>query len=278
MMDISERVASIPELSGVKHFELLNRGVVNETWRLFTDAGSFVLRQDTPMVKTLGLDRHSEIDVLEIAAKSGLGPTVIWADPDAGLLLTEYIEGVAWSEVDLDSHQNLIRIAKRLNYLHRIPTDLQTLKAVCFSNYAIRYAQQLATSEAEQLADEIIALDEEWCSDSSRHVLCHNDLVCSNIIDVQPDGELMLIDWEYAGCGEPYFDLAVFLQHHSLAAAATKVFLEAYGMSLDGQRLEGCLAIYDRLLALWLMLICADPNTRQDYQRALAALAFRLNH
>ncbi|MCP4000173.1 MAG: phosphotransferase [Gammaproteobacteria bacterium] len=278
MMDISKVIASIPELSGVQYFELLNIGAVNKTWRLFTEAGSFVLRQDTSMVKTLGLDRHSEIDVLETAAKSGLGPAVIWADPNSGLLLTEYIEGVAWSKTDLYAHQNLVRIAKRLDYLHRIPSDLQTLKAVCFSSYALRYAQQLATSEAEKLADEVIFLDKEWCSDPSRHVLCHNDLVYGNIINVQPGGELMFIDWEYAGLGEPYFDLAVFIQHHPLSATDTKVFLEAYGVLLGEGRLEGCLAIYDRLLALWLMLICTDPNARQDYQVALDAVVFRLNH
>ena len=73
MLGISEIVASIPALSGIQHYELLNRGVVNEVWRLFGETDSFVLRRDTAMVQTLGLDRDAEIDVLEVAAQSGLG-------------------------------------------------------------------------------------------------------------------------------------------------------------------------------------------------------------
>jgi thiamine kinase len=278
MLGVSEIVASIPALSGVKHYELLNRGVVNEVWRLFADSGSFALRRDTSMARTLGLDRYAEIDVLEVAAQAGLGPVLIWADPEAGLLLTEYIEGSGWGEDDLQNKQNLVRMAKLLKRLHRVPKDSKTLKVANLSNYASHYAQQLATPEAERFADEAANLVEKWCSDSSRQVLCHNDLVCGNIIDAGQGGDLRLIDWEYAGLGEPYFDLAVFLRHHSLSVSASKVFLETYSIQVDEQRLEGCMAAYDRLMVLWLMLVCTGPSIPQGYQAALDAANYRLNH
>jgi thiamine kinase len=278
MLGISEIVASISALSGVQHYELLNRGVVNEVWRLFGETDSFVLRRDTAMVQTLGLDRDAEIDVLEVAAQSGLGPAVIWADPEAGLLVTEYIEGAGWGEDDLQDNQNLVRVAELLKRLHRAPKGSKALKAVNLSNYASHYAQQLATPEAERFADEVASLVEKWCSDSSRHVLCHNDLVSGNIIDAGQGGDLRLIDWEYAGLGEPYFDLAVFLRHHSLSVSAGKVFLETYSMQLDQQRLEGCMAAYDRLMVLWLMLVCTGSGASQSYQAALDAANYRLNH
>jgi thiamine kinase len=277
VLDITELLTSIPALAGVEHHELLNRGVVNETWRVFSGTDSYVLRRDTSMVNALGLDRKAELDVLAIASQAGLGPAVIWSDLDAGLLLTRYTDGVSWGEAEFGDKQNLLRLAKLLKRLHGVPTDSKPLKIVNFAAHASHYAHQLATPEAERFADEVASLVEKWCADSSRHVLCHNDLVSGNIIDVAGNDDLMLIDWEYAGLGEPYFDLAVFLHQYPFSATDARVFLDAYSTQVDEERLAACVAIYERVLVLWLMLVAAGPNGTTGNQAELAALTFRLN-
>ena len=46
---------------------------------------------------------------------------------------------------------------------------------------------------------------------------CHNDLLTANFLD---DGErLRILDWEYAGMGDRFFDLANFASHHDLLGA-----------------------------------------------------------
>ena len=55
---------------------------------------------------------------------------------------------------------------------------------------------------------------------------CHNDLLTSNFID---DGRnLRIVDWEYAGMGDPFFDLANFAVNHELGAEARTALLGAY--------------------------------------------------
>ena len=55
---------------------------------------------------------------------------------------------------------------------------------------------------------------------------CHNDLLNANFID---DGErLVIVDWEYAGMGDPFFDLANFSINHELDAEGRAVLLAAY--------------------------------------------------
>ena len=55
---------------------------------------------------------------------------------------------------------------------------------------------------------------------------CHNDLLNANFLD---DGErLCIVDWEYAGMGDRFFDLANFSINHELDADASAVLLEAY--------------------------------------------------
>ncbi len=43
---------------------------------------------------------------------------------------------------------------------------------------------------------------------------CHNDLLNANFID---DGKrIRIVDWEYAGMGDPFFDLGNFSTNHGL--------------------------------------------------------------
>jgi thiamine kinase-like enzyme len=55
---------------------------------------------------------------------------------------------------------------------------------------------------------------------------CHNDLLTSNLID---DGtRIRIVDWEYAGMGDVFFDLANFAVNNGLPAPDTAEFLHAY--------------------------------------------------
>jgi thiamine kinase-like enzyme len=63
--------------------------------------------------------------------------------------------------------------------------------------------------------------------------LCHNDLIVANIID---DGKrLRIVDWEYAGMGDVFFDLACVAAHAGLDAEERAVLLEAYAGSARPQ-------------------------------------------
>ena len=65
---------------------------------------------------------------------------------------------------------------------------------------------------------------------------CHNDLLNANFID---DGmRIRIVDWEYAGMGDPYFDLGNFSINHELDNDADVVLLEAYA----GEARPGTLA------------------------------------
>ena len=56
---------------------------------------------------------------------------------------------------------------------------------------------------------------------------CHNDLLNANFI---ADGEhLWIVDWEYAGMGDPFFDLGNFAVNHELDEEGEHALLAAYG-------------------------------------------------
>jgi thiamine kinase-like enzyme len=64
---------------------------------------------------------------------------------------------------------------------------------------------------------------------------CHNDLLNANFID---DGvRIRIIDWEYAGMGDPFFDLGNFSINHELTSAEDELLLAAYDGEVRPSRL-----------------------------------------
>jgi thiamine kinase-like enzyme len=75
---------------------------------------------------------------------------------------------------------------------------------------------------------------------------CHNDLLNANFID---DGtRIRIVDWEYAGMGDPFFDLGNFSINHELTPTEDEILLTAY----DGEVRP------DRLARLTLMRVVSD--------------------
>ena len=77
---------------------------------------------------------------------------------------------------------------------------------------------------------------------------CHNDLLAANFIH---GGErLWIVDWEYAGMGDPTFDLANFAVSNGLDEDGDRVLLGAYGGGdLDVHRLMRFVSDYRE--AMW---------------------------
>ena len=55
---------------------------------------------------------------------------------------------------------------------------------------------------------------------------CHNDLLAANFI-AGPE-RLWIVDWEYAGMGDRYFDLANFAVNNELGEADEEALLGDY--------------------------------------------------
>jgi thiamine kinase-like enzyme len=65
-------------------------------------------------------------------------------------------------------------------------------------------------------------------------VPCHNDLLNANFLD---DGAIRIVDWEYAGMGDRFFDLANLSVNHEFGAAEDEILLDAYFDDASEERL-----------------------------------------
>jgi thiamine kinase len=240
-------LASIPGFETARISGRRSDGPTNESWAVERGGERFVLRLDKPEAARLGLDRASEKDVCEALADAGLAPRPVHFDAEAGVYLRPYLPGRSWTPRDLGQKENLERLALLLRRLHALPAVGRAFKPL---KAAGRYARQIGTVDAAKLFEE--AALAHTLIEPHTPVLCHNDLFCENIIE--GDG-LTLIDWEYAGLGDPYFDLAIVVQHHGLESGLAGHLLRAY---LQGEpdreervRLAKQCRFYLALLDLW---------------------------
>ncbi|MFC1720391.1 phosphotransferase, partial [Pseudomonadota bacterium] len=213
---------AIPGMAGAKLLGRLSDGPTGTSFQSEQGGEQYVLRLDKAGATSLGLNRLNEYRVSKIVADAGLAPEPIYSDAGNGVYLRRFLPGRSWTVCDLENPHNLERLARLLRKVHRLPPAGDPFDPL---TAARRYSGQLDSTESRTVLAEAERLMQKISEGSSRQALCHNDLVCQNILEREP---LMLIDWEYAGIGDPFFDLAVVVQHHELETALAIGFLDNY--------------------------------------------------
>ncbi len=219
--------------------------------------------------------------MLRAVSAVGLAPAVLACEPAVGLLVTQFIEGVTWRTADVAREANLQRVAGRLRCLHELPVP-EGVRDVDFERQARHLAASLPTPDSTAVATLHAHAAAAFGRIGARRfprALCHNDLHHLNLLD---DGvRLWLLDWEYAGRGNPLFDVAGFLALHQLGPGPTEVFLDAYGWSHtdDPDCLDDALWLFDYLQWLWYRSRFPSPaGDEVGYAGRLAQRLLRCNN
>jgi len=259
-------VSAVLAASGVEvghpaSVERIKHGLTNASWRVRGPASDVVVRLSNTDEDSLQIDRASEARIMALVAGEGIGPEVIHSDPARHILVTRYA-GMTWSDADAVEPSNVERIATLLCKLHALRppagirrVDLRTvIDGYLDTLDGHGVACEASASKLRTRAHEVAALLQQ----QPELRLCHNDVHAFNIVD---DGALRLIDWEYAGLGERFFDLASICVYQKYDKVQRERLLRAYEVAsaagastLAGQswhRLELCCWLFDYVRDLW---------------------------
>jgi thiamine kinase-like enzyme len=205
----------------------LGGGITNHNFKITLDGESFVLRIGGRDTELLGIDRSVEHNASVAAADAGVGPDVIAFLEPEGYLVTRFVEGRPIPLVAMARPENIVRVASTLRRIHEgrpIPGRFDSFRVVeAYRATAEKHGVQVpdSFSVAQEHADEI-----ESARGSQPLRPCHNDLLNANFID---DGtNIRIVDWEYAGMGDVFFDLANFSINHELGEEENEALLAAY--------------------------------------------------
>ena len=212
---------------GSSEWEVLGGGITNHNVRVTRPDGVFVLRVAGRDTDLLGIDRSVEHAATLAAAEVGVGPRVARFVEPEGWLVTEFVDGSIPEPERLREPAQLERVAAAIRAFHEgtaIPGRFESLEVVeAYRDTALGRGATLPAGfdDAHRTARAIAAR-----RDGVERRPCHNDLLNANFID---DGErLRIVDWEYAGMGDPFFDLANFSVNHGLEPSERVALLDAY--------------------------------------------------
>ncbi|MBS0387575.1 MAG: phosphotransferase family protein [Proteobacteria bacterium] len=234
--------------------ERLTGGIVNDSWRVDTARGRFVLRIAGPVAQRPGVERGRERTLHEFAAQAGFAPRALLWDDAAGVQVREFIDGRVWGERDLEDTPQLRRLGGRLAQLHALPAPagVASFDPADSARQYLRLIEAAgqSTAVAAAIAAAVRRAAEFVAARAARRRVIHGDLGFANLLDGE---RLWLLDWEYAQVADPVYDVACLLAYCPAARPQAAVLLEAAGLGATAE--DGTLAesirVYEGLTWLW---------------------------
>lgn len=247
-------------------------GLTNLVFRVDHDGMSYCLRIPGEGTEEY-IDRKTEAQMAEAAARAGVSPEVLFSDGASGLMVTRFLDGFETMSPDLfRTRQGApARAAKAFKQLH---TSGETFEFQFeLLGMIDDYLKVLGTKDVEfpEGYHDVLKESEEVRAALNAHpvkrVACHCDPLCENFLD---DGERMwIVDWEYSGMNDPLWDLGDLSVEGEFTAEQDAEMINAYFGGAPGDAEYGRVIIHkamcDLLWTLWGLIQHANKNPVDDF-------------
>jgi thiamine kinase-like enzyme len=266
---------------------VLPGGLTNRNYRVSAaDGRLMVVRLSSPQSSVLTIARDDEYVNARAAATAGVAPQVLAYVPEFSALVIEWIEGRTFGAKSLDDSSALRQVAATCRALHAGPRF-----ATDFDMFALtRRYLDLTLARGYRippdyltLLPQLTAIEVAMAAQAEPTVPCHNDLLPANIM--ADATQMWFIDYEYAGNGDPCFELGNLCSEAHLGTHRLEELVAAYYGTPAGTRLSAKVA-RARLHALmsnygWTLWACIQAATSEldfdfwgwgmeKYERAVA--------
>jgi len=204
----------------------------NVMYRVATDSGLYVVR----FLTRKETDPDVEYRAARLAQEEGIGPEILFFDPEASMMILDFVAGEHRSDL---TTKEIGVLAQTLRRLHGIATEGLGFPVIDLPR--IVSADRLGIAEAFEVIDRY----------PSNPVLCHNDLTPRNMI--WQEDRVLLIDFEFAAIGDVCFDLAAVCVEFSLDMKGENQLVKSYFGTADcpAEQLAAFKTIYRALRRQW---------------------------
>ena len=271
-MNLDLILQRIPQFASASNLIVteLTGGITNKNYKITVDGESYVLRMGGNETKYLGIDRKIEYECSLRASQIGIAPEpVAFLEPE-GYIVARFISGKGIPAEEIGIAENIKRVLDSMQAYHALDHF-----PGLFSPFRVaeEYAKT-ASSFNVKLPEKM-----DWYLEKSHEIEtamygrepleprpCHNDLLNANFID---DGtRIRILDWEYAGMGDIFFDLGNFAVQHEFTVEQDDILLYSYfGEVTDSQRahLKLMKIMSDLREAMWGMVQIGVSKLDFDY-------------
>ncbi len=208
--------------------EPLDGGITNRNYRVRMGGDDYVVRICGKDTDVLGIERDAECQATIAAAGLGIGPELAAYLPEQGCLVMRWIEG---SRVEARELRGALleEVAALLRAVHAgpaLPARFDSFRIVeAYRDEVLARGGRLP-DVYPRAAAAAARIERALHGPDHAPVPCHNDLLTANFL--HDSDRLRLVDWEYAGMGDRFFDLGNLAVNNGLQAAEEARLLEAY--------------------------------------------------
>ena len=220
-------IAAVPEWRGHEPtITPIEAGRTNRNYRVEVGSATFFLRLSPEDTALLGIDRVAEYEAALAAAASGVGPEVVAHLPEHGCLITAWVAGEPLAEGDMEQESVLADVARVVSTIHAgpaLPATFDAFRIVeAYRRVSVERGVRIpeAYGPAHAHAERIEAA---FARAPVPPRPCHNDLLADNFLK-GTDG-FWLVDYEYSGMGDPFFDLGNLSINNGLSEASQETLL-----------------------------------------------------
>jgi len=270
-LTLEEAIARVPFLAGKSDLKTtsLDGGITNKNYKVEVDGEAYVIRITGEKTELLGINRDNEYLANKLAGEFGIGPEVVYFIRPEGYLVTRYLNSRALPVCEITSKGNIKKVASVLKKIHAMPPiDGKFDIFNVIRDYTLTVKEYKVEFPSD--FDWISARARDAENSLSNHLytpcLCHNDLLNANFLF---DGNIRILDWEYAGMGDVFFDLANFSVHHQLTNEQDRWLLVCYLGECSPRawgRLKILKSMSDFREALWALIQVAVSTLDFDYR------------
>ena len=245
----------LPDSFSGGQLTLLQGGLTNQSYQLKLPRGDFFLRVSTPFAARLGIKRGYELVLHKLAAEHELAPRLHFVDPEQGLLISDWVEPCT-ETVDWHVPESIKQLAQLTYNVHALPAPALRLDLEAHLRF---YLARICNRDPRITRLFYSMVERLQSLPPHPAVFCHNDISPANLLG----DPLRLVDWEYAGVGDPAFDLACLIRAFAFSESEARLLLDAYqglGGCCPWGRIEEMLRIADFVAVLWANVFWESSN------------------
>lgn len=222
-MPINDELAAIinqiPAWAGVEPMQVERiAGLTNANYRVTVNDECFALRVSGNNTQRLGINRQHEVAALKNAAALGLGPEIFAFLLPEGHLVTRWVDGRHWEPAEFRTPEHVRLLTATVKGIHTLPPTGAVFSPFRRVEAYIETARGFSVPFPQgfnQLVDAMHVVENEQLRDSSGWLhFCHNDLVSVNYLYCEQGPTIKILDWEFSGLGDIFYDLATVVYTH----------------------------------------------------------------
>ena len=236
-LTLEQAISRVPFLHKAKDLKttMLAGGITNLNYKIDADGKSYVLRITGADTDLLGINRDVEYQANLQAGKLGIAPEVVYFIEPESYLITRFINGKRIPPEEITKPDYIRRVVRKLRLFHKnaqpLSGEFNVFRRVEWLTSVSRRYNCRLPFDFDWIMQKMRQVEGALLKDPYLPTPCHDDLLNLNFLDEDVPGEigeLRLLDWEYAGMGDIFFDLANFSHHHRLNDDMVRILLEEY--------------------------------------------------